>query len=896
MALSYPRELSNSFDVEGHTLNKENARKKISRRKMLGNAGKAAAASVILSSLKQDLFVSAVIGADAATPNALAGPDRVNVLPGKTYLMGWAGFGDAAKKEMPPTRPPAAWDFHIMQGSNPRSQKIFLLQAASAKSNSPWLSVELGMGGWGIAGSKSLTMAIDVATFAPGSYQAAIQLHESSPNDPPQIIAVNLHVAPAAYAWSKESGPGIVQFEDPKALATTATFSSPGDYALKLTAKTGDATASSILKVRVETPPPTKPLDTVYTKDFKINSPLWSARAKALIAHWIPYCIDQINRTDLPQGRGGIDNFIEAAKALRSEPHGEHKGYVFSNAWVHQTIESMSVALMIDPQGDPEIIQAHEKMRATLEDWIPKILAAQHPDGYLQTAFTLRYVPRWPDRWTPVGRENHEGYVAGYFIESAISHYLMTKKKDARLYNAAKKLADCWCDNLGPAPKKEWFDGHQEMEQALVRFGSFVNDMEGGGKGGRYIQLAKFLLDCRKNGGEYDQSHLPVIKQYEAVGHAVRAVYTYSGMADVAMETRDPDYLSAVQSLWDNIVNKKYYITGGVGSGESSEGFGPNYSLRNDAYCESCSSCGEIFFQWKMNRMTHDARYADQYELTLYNALLGSMDLEGKNFYYDNPLVSYRSRYPWHNCPCCVGNIARTLLMMPTWMYAKDPDGLYVNLFIGSTVQLENVAGVDVEMIQSTNYPWDGNVSITVNPKASKKFSIRIRVPNRDMGALYKSSPEVDSLASLSVNGKNIKPAIKNGYAVMTRKWNRGDKIELILPMKIQRVKASDRIEADRGKVALRYGPLVYNIERVDQSITKALSPATPLTTEWKPDLLGGVAIIKGQFTDNSPLIAIPNFARTNRDPSTTSGKREATSIVWISEMLINSGSNNGSL
>ena len=358
------------------------------------------------------------------------------------------------------------------------------------------------------------------------------------------------------------------------------------------------------------------------------------------MVNWIPHCIDQINRTDLKLGQGGIDNFIEAAKALRGEPHSSHKGYVFSNAWVHQTVESMSIALMIDPQGDSEIIKAHEKMRATLEDWIPKILAAQHSDGYLQTAFTLRNVKNWADRWTAQGRGNHEGYVAGYFIESAINHYLMTKKKDDRLYNAAKKLADCWCNNLGPAPKKEWFDGHQEMEQALVRFGRFVNDMEGGGKGDRYIQLAKFLLDCRKNGSEYDQSHLPVVQQYEAVGHAVRAVYTYSGMADVAVETHDPDYQSAVKSLWNNMVNKKYYLTGGVGSGETSEGFGPNYSLGNNAYCEACSSCGAIFFHWKMNLMYHEARYADQYELAMYNALLGSMDLEGKNFYYDNPLDS----------------------------------------------------------------------------------------------------------------------------------------------------------------------------------------------------------------------------------------------------------------
>jgi DUF1680 family protein len=799
----------------------------MSRRQILGSAGKAAAASLALSNIMPGLFVSAVIGADSETLNAAAGPDRVTVFPGKTWLMGWAGFDDPEKTggaPAPPGPPPASLDFHMAQGVNPRSRTFFLSQATEAASDAPWLSVNLARG-WGAPqGSRILTAAVEAAALPPGDYRSTIAVK----GDPAQTIAVNLHIAPATFAWSRQSGPGAVTFADANALATTADFSAPGEYVLILTARSGEATASSSFNVTVETPPPAKQLDAVHTKDFKINSPLWNSRAKALLVRWIPHCIDQIDRTDLTQGQGGIDNFIEAAKALRGEPHGAHKGYVFSNAWVHQTVESMSIALLIDPRGDPDIIRAYKKMRATLEDWIPKILAAQHPDGYLQTAFTLRDAERWPDRWTPQGRGNHEGYVAGYFIESAINHYLMTKKKDARLYNAAKKLADCWCDNLGPAPKKEWFDGHQEMEQALVRFGRFVNDMEGGGRGGRYIQLARFLLDCRKNGDEYDQSHLPVVQQYEAVGHAVRAIYTYSGMADVAVETHDPDYQSAVKSLWNNIVHKKYYLTGGVGSGETSEGFGPNYSLRNDGYCEACSTCGAIFFHWKMNLMYHDARYADHFELAMYNALLGSIDLEGNNFYYDNPLASNTLRYPWHVCPCCVGNIPRTLLMMPTWAYAKSRDGIYVNLFVGSAITVEDVGGVDVEMVQATNYPWDGKVSITVNPIAAKTFSLRIRIPNRNIGLLYKNSPEIDRLTSLSVNGKAIKPAVDKGYAVITRTWNKGDTIELVLPMTIQRVTADPRIEALRGKVALRCGPLVYNIEQADQDITRALSPSAP--------------------------------------------------------------------
>jgi len=663
--------------------------------------------------------------------------------------------------------------------------------------------------------------------------------------------------------WSKVSGPGRVTFENANTNETTATFSKIGDYVLKLTAGKGKLSSSSTLNVKVEPPPPAERLDVVYTKRYSIENPLWNARAKSLITSWIPHCIDYINRTNLTQGQGGIDNFVEAAKALRDEPHARHKGYVFANAWVHQTIESMCIALMVDPKGDPEIIKAQELMKATLDDWIPKILAAQEPDGYLQTAYTLSDRSRWPERWGTRNRADHEGYVAGYFIESAINHYTLTEGKDKRLYDAAKKLSDCWVANIGPG-KKDWYDGHQEMEQALVRFGRFVNDMEGNGRGDSYVKLAKFLLDCRNNGSEYDQSHVPVQQQYEAVGHAVRAVYNYSGMADVAAETGDKDYESAVMSLWDNMVNKKYYVTGGIGSGETSEGFGPNYSLRNNAYCESCSSCGLIFFQYKLNLAYHDAKYADLYEETMYNALLGATDLEGKNFYYTNPLIGGR-RTEWHACPCCVGNIPRTLLMIPTWTYVKDKDGIYVNLFIGSTINIERVAGTDVQMVQKTDYPWDGKVAITVNPKQSKEFSVYVRVPNRETSELYASTPEVKGLRSFSVNGKSTKPKIENGYAVVTRTWKTGDKIEFEVPMAVQRIKSDEKIASNKGLVALRYGPLIYNVERADQpNITGAIS-SKPLTTEWRGDLLEGVTVIKGFWADGSPLTAIPNYARNNR-------------------------------
>jgi len=742
-------------------------------------------------------------------------------------------------------------------------------------------------------------------TYSTGILEWKVYDSGTSPDFPPRVVAGTDRVvilggktylagaiktfvgkgASTTVTWSKASGPGRVAFENANAPVTTATFSAVGDYALKLMASKGPLSSSSTLTVKVVPSPPATHLDLIDTKTYKIDSPLWNSRAKALIVNWIPHCINKISDPNLRQG--GINNFIDAANKLAGKPAGRHRGYVFSNAWVYNTIESICVALMVDPQGDQEIIKARNFMKATLEDWIPNILAAQESDGYIQTAFTLSN----RQRWSPRSRGDHEGYVAGYFLESAIAHYLLTNKTDARLYNAARKLADCWYDNLGPAPKKEWYDGHQAMEIALVRFGRFVNEVEGKGKGDKYIELSKFLLDCRKDGSKYDQSHLPVVQQYEAVGHAVRAVYSYAGMADVAMETGDIDYQSAVMSLWDNIVNRKYYVTGGVGSGETSEGFGPNYSLRHNAYCESCSSCGEIFFQHKLNMTYHDAKYADLYEETLYNALLGSIDLEGKNFYYQNPLDSRGDRNEWHGCPCCVGNIPRTLLMLPTWMYLRNADSIYVNLFIGSTVTVEDVAGTDVEMVQATDYPWSGNVSITVNPVTQKSFSVKVRVPNRSVSDLYTGSPESNGITSISVNGSAITPPIAKGYAVITRNWKAGDKIYLVLPMKVQRVKASDKIAATTGRVALRYGPLLYSVESVDQDLNNILDPESILTTEWRGDLLGGVMVIKGTWANGSALIAIPNYARSNRGfgDSTRAdrrprGRATLSSSVWLKD------------
>jgi len=677
-----------------------------------------------------------------------------------------------------------------------------------------------------------------------------------------------------AIAWNQGSGPGAVSFADAAAAVTTATFTAPGTYRLQLTARNGDRVAADTLTVRVDPAPPRTRLEAVPTRRYTVDSALWSERIKRQIVNWIPHCIAQLSKPDLAEG--GIENFVQAGNKNAGRPYKPHVGAPWANAYTLNTVEAMCLALLVDDRDDAETRAAQAAIRATLDAWVPILLAAQEPDGYLQTRFTLgtdREQDKAPPRWTYVG--DHEGYVAGYFIDAAVAHYRLTAGKDRCLYDAARRLADCWDAHIGPAPKQTWYDGHQAIEMALVRLGRLANDVEGAGQGARYIALAKFLLDSRRGGASYDQAHLPVVQQYEAVGHAVRASYTYAAMVDIAMETGDPEYHSAVKSLWENIVQAKYYLTGGIGSGETSEGFGENYSLPNHAYCESCSDCGEVFFQHRMNLAYQEARYADLVEDALYNAVLGSADLPGRNFTYTNPLDQDFARYAWHGCPCCIGNIPRTLLMLPAWMYARDAGSLFVNLYVGSTVQVGRVAGTDVEVVQRTRYPWEGAVEIVLKPAESRRFALRLRAPNRGVSALYRAEPEANGILALAVNGETVMPKMDNGYAVIEREWKAGDTVRLELPLPVQRVRSDERIAADRGRVALRRGPLVYNLESVDQNIDAALAPDAPLAATWEPELLEGVVAIRGALADGKPLLAVPNYARNNR------GGR---SIVWIRE------------
>lgn len=364
-------------------------------------------------------------------------------------------------------------------------------------------------------------------------------------------------------------------------------------------------------------------------------------------------------------------------------------------------------------------------------------------------------------------------------------------------------------------------------------------------------------------GSEYDQSHKPVVEQRESVGHAVRFAYSIAGMADIALATDDSAYHDATLALYHNTIGKKYHVTGGIGSVGSNEGFGPNYELPHSAYSETCAGCGLLFVGHRMNRAHHDAAYASLFEETLYNVILGSLDSSGDHFTYTNPLYQTHERYEWHGCPCCVGNIPRTLLKAPTWAYQRSDDGVWVNLYFGSTVTIDDVAGGSVELAQRTNYPWDGAVAITVTPDSEREFTLRLRTAAWDVSPLYTATPAADGLKALTVNGEAQDISIENGYAVVRRTWRRGDQVTFELPMAVQRVHADERIAATRGQVALRRGPLLLNVEAVDQPIDFELTADAPLTPRWKAELLNGVVVIEGKTADgdtfqpdNSPVAA----------------------------------------
>lgn len=586
----------------------------------------------------------------------------------------------------------------------------------------------------------------------------------------------------------------------------------------------------------------------------------WAPRIETNRSVTIPFAFKKCEET------GRVGNFERAAAALRGEKVDRTiPPYPFDDTDIYKVIEGASYTLSV--QKDP-------KLDAYIDVLIEKIGAAQEPDGYLYTARTIdpEHPHKWAgkERWVQEEVLSHELYNLGHLYESAVAHYQATGKRT--LLDISLKTAELLCRTFGP-DKRKIYSGHQIVEMGLVKLYRVTNDE-------RYLNLAKFMLDCRGGGSAYNQAHMPVVDQREAVGHAVRATYMYSGIADVAAITGDKEYLAAIDAIWENVVSKKLYLTGGIGALHKGEAFGENFELPNlTAYNETCAAIGHDYWNHRLFLLHADARYIDVMERTLYNGLISGVSLEGDLFFYPNPLASSGdyARSPWFGVACCPGNITRFIASVPGYMYAHQGDALYVNLFAASVAQIDMARGLKVKLTQETRYPWEGAVRITVEPAKTAALTIAVRVPGWARGealpgTLYRFSDASLPPVTLKVNGRSMKVQLDKGYARLHRKWRSGDTIELGFPMEPRLVLAAPEVAADRELVAIQRGPIVYCAEWPDnppgEVLELAFAANSPLTVEFRPDLLHGVTVVKGRgFQAAKPVefTAIPYFAWAHR-------------------------------
>jgi uncharacterized protein len=616
------------------------------------------------------------------------------------------------------------------------------------------------------------------------------------------------------------------------------------------------------------------PIKNVALTEVKLEDNFWKTRLETNRKVTIPDNFKKCEET------GRVDNFLKAAK----EMEGPHTGLFFNDSDIYKVMEGAAYQLQA---------QRDEGLESYLDKLIGIIASAQEEDGYLYTARTINPNAVTAEkegltRWSNL-KVNHELYNLGHMYEAAVAHYQATGKKN--FLNIALKSANL-VDSVFGKDKKHDVPGHQEIELGLVKLYRVTGEE-------RYLNLAKFFLDGRghyDNGREvygwpdivgYSQDHQPVIEQKEAVGHSVRAVYMYAGMADVAALTGNKDYIKALDALWENVVSKKLYLTGGLGARHHGEAFGDNYELPNDiAYTETCAAIAGIFWYHRMFLLHGDAKYIDVLERTLYNGFISGISVSGNTFFYTNPLASDgkwpfnvkvgATRSPWFECSCCPPNIARLLAALPGYVYAVKADTLYVNLFVADSGQAE-IAGTKVKLQQETNYPWDGTIKITVNPEQSKDFTLAVRIPgwaqNKPVPSdLYNYlGPSYDS-PTISVNGGATKLASTQGYIHIKRTWQQGDTVELNLPMPVRRVVSHEAVKDNAGRVAVERGPVVYCAEAIDNgghALDLTLSDNTKLDTGLEPTLLGGTLTIKG-----NALTLIPYYAWSHR------GEGEMT--VWL--------------
>ena len=612
------------------------------------------------------------------------------------------------------------------------------------------------------------------------------------------------------------------------------------------------------------------PIDPVPFTSVKVSDSFWGQRLKASREVTIPLAFSKCEET------GRYRNF-----ELAAHPSDTTKvtGYSFDDTDVYKTIEGASYSL----QTYPEKQLAHY-----MDSVLDIVAAAQEPDGYLYTARTMnpKHPHEWAGskRWEKVEELSHEFYNLGHMVEGAIAHYQATGSR--KFLDIAIRYADCVCREIGDGEGQVVrVPGHQIAEMALAKLYLVTGDQ-------KYLDQAKFFLDKRgytSRKDEYSQAHKPVIEQDEAVGHAVRAAYMYAGMADVAALTGDTSYVHAIDRIWDNIVSKKLYITGGIGATNQGEAFGKNYELPNmSAYCETCAAIGNVYVNYRLFLLHGDAKYYDVLERTLYNGLISGVSLDGGGFFYPNPLESMgqHQRQPWFGCACCPSNICRFIPSLPGYVYAVKDNQVYVNLFMGNEAELK-VGGKKVILHQETRYPWDGHVTLTVDKNAAGTFAMKIRIPgwvrNQVVPSdLYTYSDGKRPGYSVKVNGEAVTSALEQGYFTIERKWKKGDRVELQLDMEVRTVKANGKVEADRGRMAVERGPIVYCAEWPDNSfnvLSLLMNQHPQFEVVERPDLLYGLNQIKTpvqtlEYDEQGRLVVkdqeltlIPYYAWAHRGP-----------------------------
>lgn len=559
----------------------------------------------------------------------------------------------------------------------------------------------------------------------------------------------------------------------------------------------------------------------------------WGQRLEASRKVTIPLAFSKCEET------GRYTNFSNAAQHMKDPSKVfDVKGYSFDDTDPYKTIEGASYILQTFP--DKKLVQY-------IDSVLDVIASAQEPDGYLYTSRTQN--PKKPHewagdkRWSKEEDLSHELYNLGHMVEGAIAHYQATGSR--KFLDIAIRYADVVCKEVGPNPGQACVvPGHQIAEMALAKLYLVTGNK-------KYLDEAKFFLDYRGKTTivhDYSQAHKPVIEQDEAVGHAVRAAYMYAGMADVAALTGDKDYIKAIDAIWDNIVTKKLYITGGIGATSNGEAFGKNYELPNmSAYCETCAAIGNVYVNYRLFLLHGDSKYYDVLERTLYNGLISGVSLEGNGFFYPNPLESMgqHQRQPWFGCACCPSNICRFIPSLPGYIYAIKDKNVYVNLFLSNKSTL-TVGGKKVALSQATEYPWNGDIAVTIDQNAAGQFAMKIRIPgwvkNQVVPSnLYQYTDGKRLGYSITVNGQKVGSVAADGYYVIDRKWKKGDKVQIHFDMEPRTVRANNKVEADRGMISVERGPLVYCAEHPDNNfdIMGALVNQEPKFTLGKGEIAG---------------------------------------------------------